>query len=1079
MNGAGVSGTAVATSDTELTGSTVGQVTCRASYSLRNSSPYWVASATATTKTTTSTPVYGSTSGRYTAATVYGPSSYSTTTVAVGPSSCTASGVGVIPAVTCVPVSNVTHPASCTSGSYTVAAYTNGSGASVSAGTGTTTCSNATLQTNVPVDPTTCTFPNGVATYNSATGKTTTCTLSQTITDGLAPEACPQNLPPNNGNQWTTTTCTPGLAGGSSNSLADVADYYYRTDLRPASSGRCSGSEVDSVSNDVCVNNAITPNEDTRQFMSTYTLGLGVSGQMLYSPTYPSDLSGDYYDVAQGTTATSTKCPWNTTGTPCNWPIPVAGTMTAIDDLWHAAVDGRGKYFSAGDPTSLGQSLSDALSGIAIKVGAGSAAATSNLQPIQGDNYAYVASFETETWVGDLQARAIDLVTGAVSTGLDSNGHSTCIDGTQGCLWSVQAVLDIQNGANGGKNTTSTPPATIGTSSTRSIYLEPYPGTTDMRSFNYASIAAHSDEAAYFTTGITGNVELNSLVNGSTTVSDIATKVVDYLAGSRDMEGNGFRVRSHILGDIIDSAPVYVGKATYSYSDTGYATFKANMESRAGVVYVLANDGMLHAIDAATGKENWAFVPRAVLPKIYSLAKTSYQHTNFLDGKIAVGDAYFRGASESSPSWHTVLIAGYGKGGTGYFALDITDPTVPPTFLWSVDKSTSGFEELGYSYGNAIITKLPHGDWVALFSSGYNNDGGHGYLYAVDIATGAMKDGFPLSTQGDGNTDDGTTDDPSNLGQISTWVDIPSRDNSAYFVYAGDFHGNVWRFDLGTSETTDATVEPCDGVGSIRNCTTGVPVFKLAILKDESGTVQPITTHIETTTHDARYRLVFVSTGSYLTTTDAAVTQTQSTYAIKDPLEDLDANPSAQSTYEPLRTLTVGGTSTNKLFLRRYLVSDELADGTSIRVTCDTANCTSSGTSLDWSVNAGWYVDYPEAGERANIDQILALGTLIVPTNVPASSACESGGHAWINYMDYASGLSIVSNVKGKNTHTGISSQLIPSALAVGVSVIQLPDNSVEGIVTTSDYKSPNVPIQFAPAPFQNKLESWRDLEAY
>jgi len=1053
-----------------------GDETCTGFYVAGNLATDWVAACGTASAYHATIPTYGTGIGNYsTDAVAYAPCTHSVSGAVLNTGACSSSGP--TPSVTCTSKTNpTTHPASCTAGSISVAGYTNGLGVAIAGGTGSYTCSNATLYSNQPVDPTSC-IPDGVARYDTGTGSTITCIKApDEVTSGLKPADC-TTLPPNSGNQFKSTTCTPGLDGGSLNSLADVTEYYYRTDLRPATSGRCTGSIVNSSTNNVCVNNSTGTTVDERQNMSTYTLGLGLSGQMLYSPKYPEETAanpGDFYNISQGTAATASSCRWNKKDDPCNWPVPETSTMTTIDDLWHAGVNGRGKYFSADNPSSLVSSLSSALSGISIKVGAGSGAATSNLQPVQGDNYAYVASFETQTWVGDLQARVIDIVTGKVASGLDSNQQSHCDVTTYGCLWSAQTVLDTQNGTIGGKNTSSSAPSSIASNSTRSIYLEPLAGSTTMRSFNYAAMS--SSEKAFFTNGITAEVDLNWLIPVMTNVSNVATNLVDYLAGSRTYESNGFRYRKHILGDIVDSAPVFVGKPAFSYGDAGYSTYKNANTARLGVVYVLANDGMLHAFDATTGKENWAFVPKAVLPQIYTLAKASYSHLNLLDGKITVGDAYFQGASESSPSWHTVLVAGYGKGGSGYFALDITDPTVPPTFLWSVDSSTSGFSNLGYSYGNAAITKLPDGRWITLFSSGYNNPDGHGYLYAVNVSDGTMMSGFPFTTK---NSDGGSPSNPSNLGQVSTWVDIPNKDNSAYFVYTGDFLGNVWRFDLGTATTTTITADPCTGIGSIHNCTTGQTVFKLAELKAPDGSAQPITTHIETTTHDGKYRLVFVATGSYLTTTDAAVTQTQSTYAIKDTLEDLSSNSSAQSTYIDPRNLTTATTPAGPLFLPRYLVADTLADGTPIRSTCDTTNCASAGSTVDWTKQAGWYVDYPELGERVNIDMILSLGTLLVASNVPASNACESGGHSWTNYLDYASGLSIMSNITGKNYGIGISSNLVSDALAVGLNVIQLQDNSVEAIVSLSSYKTEDVQPVYAPAPFMNKLDSWRDIETY
>src|SRR5262249_4770960 len=140
------------------------------------------------------------------------------------------------------------------------------------------------------------------------------------------------------------------------------------------------------------------------------------------------------------------------------------------------------------------------------------------------------------------------------------------------------------------------------------------------------------------------------------------------------------------LGDIVDSSPIVVGAPPYFYPDAQYQTFLATWKSRPTVVYVAANDGMLHAFDATTGSERWAFLPNWNLPIVKStLSSTSYCHTFSFDGSPRVVDAYF-GEDGGTPAWHTVLVVGAGKHG-GYVALDVTDPGSesnpnPPTVLW-------------------------------------------------------------------------------------------------------------------------------------------------------------------------------------------------------------------------------------------------------------------------------------------------------------------------------------------------------------------------------------------------------------
>jgi type IV pilus assembly protein PilY1 len=191
-----------------------------------------------------------------------------------------------------------------------------------------------------------------------------------------------------------------------SNTLADVAKYYYDTDLRSSDLGNCAGGispDFLSGNPNVCPNNVFTSATDTQvqQHMTTFTMGLGADGVLNYQSDYATASYGDFYSIKNGLGV--------------NWPKPVADTPTAIDDLWHAAVNGHGAYFSAKDPDQIITGFTSALSSITAKLGSAAAAATSTLNPVAGNNYAYLASYTTVKWTGNLEARSININTGAVS----------------------------------------------------------------------------------------------------------------------------------------------------------------------------------------------------------------------------------------------------------------------------------------------------------------------------------------------------------------------------------------------------------------------------------------------------------------------------------------------------------------------------------------------------------------------------------------------------------------------------------------------------------------------------------------
>ncbi|MBK9020652.1 MAG: hypothetical protein IPL72_11855 [Sulfuritalea sp.] len=536
-------------------------------------------------------------------------------------------------------------------------------------------------------------------------------------------------------------------------------------------------------------------NEDDRanwQHMTTFTMGLGLDGTLISSPSYRTDqcvaktvssatwlanvvtvttsaahgflvnqtvtLSGGsvaayrgQFRIASVPSATTFTFALTTnpgvgvfgagTATLCpdfvrlrdgtiNWPVPVADSATALDDLWHAAVNGRGQYFSASNPDTVVSSLAEALAGINARVAAAAAAATSNLEPVAGDNFAYTAKYKTQAWTGDLEAREINLDTGAVS-------------GT--VIWSAQSKLDEM---------------TKTACDNRSIKLYRAGATDNLVDFKWSSYACDASgaptgaavttldlaEQAHF--GAANVALLSQYPNygtGAGVTVDQRTpaagaNLVNYLRGQRGKEGFSsgppvtntdldklYRTREHVLGDIVNAQPVFVKGPFAEYDDAGYSLYKSTEASRMPIVYASANDGMLHAIKAGTsiidpdgGKEAWAFMPSMVLPNLYRLASEGYaaEHVYSVDGTPVVGDVY----NPDTSTWRTILVSGMNKGGRGYFALDITDPEAPVA-LWefkhdagncvTVDATskapaTDEYTDchIGYSFNNPIISKL-------------------------------------------------------------------------------------------------------------------------------------------------------------------------------------------------------------------------------------------------------------------------------------------------------------------------------------------------------------------------------------
>ena len=621
----------------------------------------------------------------------------------------------------------------------------------------------------------------------------TNCTSTNTTTNNVT--SCTAQ-PASSSNNYTATTCAAG-GGGTSDTLADVAMYYYQTDLRTSALNNCTGA----AGVDVCANNVFKTDTDTNtsQHMVTFTLGMGANGKMDYSPSYPTDGTGDYYSVwapnppntngyiSADSTQTPPVCSWQANGTVCNWPFPGMdsngnGYISNIDDLWHAAVDGHGMYFSATSPTSLSAGLSTALASIASRNGAAAAAATSTLNPVPGNNYAYVASYTTVKWQGNLEARTID-----VNTGVVSSVASWCVENIAAgtCAAPSTIVADTS-----GSSTTYNCVTASSTAAT-CIYPAVFDTATSECRLPMAvacvgtmpgKVAANSDTRTIYTANGTGSALVNfdatyatanptnfaaghintlsqwSSLTTTQQAAAVGTNLINFLRGQTGYEDRAinlvgavdnrlYRYREATLGDVLESQPIFIGAPVFSYTDAGYDAFKTAQASRPGTVYVGANDGMLHAISALAegavpgGTERWAYVPSMVIPNMWKLADKNYatMHTNFVNGSPIVSDVCTANCTDSATAvWRTILVGGLDAGGRGYYALDVTDPTAP-TLLWEF--TTAIDSDVGYSYGTPVITAKADGTWVVLVTSGYNNTSpgsGLGYLYVLDAATGAI-----------------------------------------------------------------------------------------------------------------------------------------------------------------------------------------------------------------------------------------------------------------------------------------------------------------------------------------------------
>ena len=767
------------------------------------------------------------------------------------------------------------------------------------------------------------------------------------------------------------------------NTLSDIAQYYFVTDIRSTAFGNTSGA----LRSDVADNNV----PDTRQTMRTSTIGLGASGQMQYRDDYKTATSGDYADIAKGVASTSTACDWQTTSGACTWPKPVSNEQTTIDDLWHAAVNGRGTYYSAADPEQLKKGLKDFISevarGAALQL---TPPSVSNLNLTETDNISFSTTFTSGGWFGDVRAETLNAAT-AAKTGV--------------VLWSQSEPQDSAGG------TRTKPILDARDFSTRQIYSYEPSATTSGKMIEFkwtgsGTVPAMGDETRrhFRVTAMTSLTQFcnsggsSCLPSGDRIDTDNAgakgaggANLVNFLRGDRSLEGTSsgryYRERAHVLGDVVDAKPVYVRAPVFSYTDSGYIAYRSSKSSRTPMVYVAANDGMLHAFQAANGVEAWAYVPSLVLPNMYKLADRDYanRHVFYINATPHTGDVFTKDGG-----WRTILVGGLGQGGRGYYALDITDAEKQPKVLWEFthDKTRSGKsyvidEDLGYSYGKPVITKLADNTWVVIVASGYNNVSpgtGRGYIWVLDALTGQVIRKIDTGVGSTTVAQPGCTalPCPAGLAHIAGFSVDPDRNNVSLRVYGGDLLGNVWRIDISKLTKTGGTTQ----------------VTKLATLADAAGNVQPVTAR-PALGEFGGYPTVFLGTGRYLGQSDIGTTTQQSFYALKDPL-----TTGVASVYsKPPRELPCSATIKSSCFVKQVLT--ESSKG--IRTASSTVSY-----AVDFKTMSGWFIDLPKTSERAVSGAELVGAVLAFTSGIPTVSApCTLGGSSATNIVDARTGLAL------------------------------------------------------------------------
>lgn len=663
-----------------------------------------------------------------------------------------------------------------------------------------------------------------------------------------------------------------------------------------------------------------------------------------------------------------------------------------VDDAAKAGQGGQGEFLK---PANSGE-LEVAFARVANELAAAGAAVSSvsfnSSQLYDTGSLVFQATFQSATWTGDL---------GAIELNADGSLPTTMSGGEEVFVtdWNASDELDNMSWSN----------RNILTYSDAS-------GSWDGVEFTWSNLTSAQKDDFY--KGVDGlDVDSDGTItdfSGGVKDVDDAQSLLDYIKGDSSNEVSFFRQRTHLLGDIVDSSPVYVGKPQLNWPDFSvnslfggagkdYSDYKNNT-TRTPVVYVGANDGMLHGFEAnlssassSAGDELIAYIPSTVYSSngnkgLHYLSNPYYNHEFYVNQTPTVSDVYIKRDTVGTRDWRTVLVGGMNSGGRGLYALDVSDPSEfanPGTnaanvVLWEFTNADDG--DLGFTYGQPSIVMLPNGKWAAIVSNGYNSDNERAALFILFLE-GGLDGSWTLGTdyikiyaEKNGSTANGGLSTPR-------VVDMDG-DKVADRVYAGDLNGNMWAFDLSDSNPSNWGVAYSSGSDKVPLFTAQVggvpqPITSIPIVA-KNGNVVTISDDPSTPTVEGNEpnTLVLFGTGKFLEPSDVnSNTDQMSYYAI------WDAN-SGNVSRSDLAVRTITNTT----------ITNVGTGGT------DTVR-TISGSAIDWSTQKGWYMDFLATGERVVAPSLLRREILFFNTIIPSSVACSFGGSGWLMSVDYDTGL--------------------------------------------------------------------------
>jgi type IV pilus assembly protein PilY1 len=425
-------------------------------------------------------------------------------------------------------------------------------------------------------------------------------------------------------------------------------------------------------------------------------------------------------------------------------------------------------------------------------------------------------------------------------------------------------------------------------------------------------------------------------------------RVIQYVQGfdpyTKTKDSTTLKKRKWILGAVLHSRPLVI-----HYGDSK------------SVIFAGANDAMFHAFDDATGEELWGFIPKDLLSRLKDMRRGGVKYS--VDGSPK---AYI---TESQK----VIIFGLRRGGSNYYALDVTDPE-NPKFLWKIGPETPGYSEMSQSWAAPQIGKVRFGTSekvVCFISGGYDENQDRGavstddkrgrVIYVVDVFTGEQI--WRWDYQRDSNM---RYSIPSDISRVDT-----NGDGYIDRLYVGDMGGRMWRFDIGESD-------PNAWSGRILfNSSIGVGSGKRKIFYPPDVTLEK------------GYEMVFWGTGDREHPNDTSVTNRF--YALKDR------------------------------GLNKTLAEDDLEDVTNGLSTKDLEN------------KRGWFISLQaNNGEKVTGGSVVAYGVVYFTTFAPSPKSGEDIARVYA--LNYRHGNGIL-NLNPANDTDGVRIDLSDRLKVIGTGI--------------------------------------------